>query len=388
MDSLNGWVSGDSGLIFHTSDGGSNWSTQYSNDSLNIVNLFFLNTLRGWASAWSNDFEPYGTFILETTNGGLNWIKTRFRVGEKFANTFYFLDTLKGFAAGYPNLFMRTTDGGANWVDVIRDSSVLAGFPPYTIKFFNDQYGYACGGVRDIAGVVWRTTDGGISWNTVVDSLTSEPVYDLQIFDSLHVLAMGGDPEYGASKVVTFNGGNIWEYNLLGILWYPVDIDFRTSTEGWAPLGAQRKFLYSNDEGQTWSEMPTPDSVNVIKISFPDTIHGFGIGENGEMVKYVYQKPSSTIPEKIKISSFYLEQNYPNPFNPSTTISWQTSKPEWQSLKIYNVLGEEMSTLVNEYRPAGHYSVKFRSENLTSGVYFYKLQSGEHIQVRKMILLR
>jgi photosystem II stability/assembly factor-like uncharacterized protein len=388
MDSLNGWVSGISGLIFHTSDGGMNWSTQYANDSLNIVNLFFLDTLRGWASAWSSDFEPYGTFVLQTTNGGLNWSKNRLRVGEKFANTFYFLDTLKGFVAGYPNLFIRTTDGGSTWLDVIRDTSNLSGFPPYTIKFFNDQYGYACGGVRDIAGVVWRTTDGGITWNTVVDTLTSEPVFDIQIFDSLHVMVMGGDPEYGASKLVTFDGGNTWEYELLGILWYPVDFDFRTPSEGWAPLGAQRKFLYTTDQGQTWSDLPTPDSVNVIKISFPDSIHGFGIGENGEMVKYVYHAPNRIIPESNKITSFYLEQNYPNPFNPATIIGWHTNVAGQQVLKIYNTLGEEISTLVNDYRPAGNYSVKFNSGNLPSGVYFYKIQSGEHTQVRKMILLR
>lgn len=388
IDSLQGWVSGDSGLIFHTSDAGLSWNTQYSNDTLNIVNLFFLDTLNGWASGWSSDFEPYGTFILKTTNGGLNWNKTRFRVGEKFANIFYFLDTLKGFAAGYPNLFMRTVDAGATWADVIRDTSALSGFPPYNIKFLNEQYGYACGGVRDIAGVVWRTTDSGVSWQTVVDTLTSEPVFDIQIFDSLHILVMGGDPEYGASKLVTFDGGSNWEYNLLGILWYPVDFDFRTPTEGWAPLGAQRKFLFSTDAGQTWSEIPTPDSVNVIKINFPDSIHGFGIGENGEMVKYIYHAPSSIITEAGKISSFYLEQNYPNPFNPSTTIKWNTSTAGWQVLKIYNVLGEEISTLVDDYKPAGTYSVKFDAKNLSGGIYFYHLHSGKFIKTKKMILLK
>ena len=394
-DSLNGWVCSDSGVIFHTSDAGENWDIQFSNDTLNLVNLFFLNNQKGWAAGWSTFYEPYGTFILTTTNGGITWSKERFRVGEKFANSFYFLDTLKGFAVGYPQLFMRTTDGGATWNQVNLDSAVLAGFPPYTVKFWNDQYGYACGGVRDIAGVVWRTTDGGANWATVVDTLTSEPVYDLHIFDSLHVLVMGGDPEYGASEVVTFNGGNIWQYTLLGILLYPVDIGFRTATEGWAPMGAQRKFLYTSDSGANWVDFNTPDSVNVIRISFPDTIHGFGIGENGEMVKYVYQPPDGVIKEPAEIASFSLLQNYPNPFNPSTTISWKTSLSGWQILKVYNILGEEVADLVNEFKSAGNYNVKFNGKNLPSGIYFYKLQviptgiaQENFVQVRKMILLK
>ncbi|HSD64568.1 MAG TPA: YCF48-related protein [Ignavibacteriaceae bacterium] len=286
IDSLNGWVTGDSGTIFHTSNGGLNWNTQFSNDSLNVVNIFFLNDQNGWASAWSDFYPPFGTYFLKTTNGGINWNKQLMGIGEKFVNSFYFLDTLKGFAAGYPQCFLRTIDGGITWSSVNLDSAFLAGFPPYTIKFFNNEYGYACGGVRDIAGVVWRTTDGGINWTTVVDTLTSEPVYGLHIFDSLHVIAMGGDPEYGASKVVTYDGGNSWQYTLLGTLWYPVDVEFRNSLEGWAPMGAQGKFLYSSDAGSNWTELYTPDSVNVIKICFPDTAHGFGIGEHGDMVKY------------------------------------------------------------------------------------------------------
>ena len=387
-DSLNGWVCSDSGVIFHTSNGGENWDIQFSNDTLNLVNLFFLNNQRGWAAGWSTFYEPYGTFILTTTNGGVNWRKERFRVGEKFVNSFYFLDTLKGFAVGYPQLFMRTTDGGVNWNQVNLDSAALAGFPPYTIKFWNNQYGYACGGVRDIAGVVWRTTDGGVNWVTVVDSLTSEPVYDLQIFDSLHVLVMGGDPEYGASEVVTFDGGNTWQYTLLGILWYPVDIGFRTTTEGWAPMGAQRKFLYTSDSGENWIDFITPDSVNVIKISFPDTIHGFGIGENGEMVKYVYQPPDEVIKVSAEIASYSLSQNYPNPFNPVTRIQYSVGSQQLISLKVYDVLGREVAVLLNEVKSAGKYNVDFNAAYLPSGIYFCRLQAGDFRQVRKMILLK
>ncbi len=398
IDSLDGWVASDSGVIIHTTNGGESWETQFSNDSLNVVNLFFLDNQTGWASAWSSVYEPYGTFILKTTNGGTDWEPTRLRVGEKFVNSFYFLDTSKGFAVGYPGLFMRTVDGGETWVDVNLDSAVLSGFPPYTVKFYNDQYGYASGGVRDIAGVVWRTTDGGIDWTTVVNNLTSEPVYDIHIFDSLNVIAMGGDPEYGASLVKTTDGGNTWNYTLLGTLWYPVDIGFRTATEGWGPMGAQRKFLYTSDAGESWSELSTPDSVNVIRISFPDTLHGFGIGENGEMVKYVYQKPNIVKSYPGKISSFYLSQNYPNPFNPTTNIEYQIPDREFVTLIVYDVLGNEVAILVNEEKPAGNYSVQFSAKGgsasggdgsrLSSGIYFYKLISGQYISVKKMILLK
>lgn len=85
---------------------------------------------------------------------------------------------------------------------------------------------------------------------------------------------------------------------------------------------------------------------------------------------------------------FYLEQNYPNPFNPSTKISWQSPIGSWQTLKIYDVLGNEVATLVDEYKPAGIYEVEFYNKDLSSGVYFYKLQSGDFIETKKMILLR
>ncbi|MBK7377937.1 MAG: T9SS type A sorting domain-containing protein [Ignavibacteriales bacterium] len=89
-------------------------------------------------------------------------------------------------------------------------------------------------------------------------------------------------------------------------------------------------------------------------------------------------------------TEFALEQNYPNPFNPSTIISWQSPVSSWQTLKVYDVLGNEVVTLVNEYKTAGMYNVEFTIDNLqlSSGVYFYQLKAGSYIETKKMLLLK
>ena len=85
-------------------------------------------------------------------------------------------------------------------------------------------------------------------------------------------------------------------------------------------------------------------------------------------------------------STFSLEQNYPNPFNPSTKIKYSVTQSSNVVLKIYDVLGNEVATLVNEEKPAGSYEVEFNPSSLTSGVYFYKLQAGSFVDTKKMIL--
>jgi hypothetical protein len=85
---------------------------------------------------------------------------------------------------------------------------------------------------------------------------------------------------------------------------------------------------------------------------------------------------------------FSLEQNYPNPFNPNTTINYQIPSEQFVTLKVYGILGNEVSTLVDGYKAAGNYEVEFNGANLSSGIYFYKLRSGRFISTKKMILLK
>lgn len=88
------------------------------------------------------------------------------------------------------------------------------------------------------------------------------------------------------------------------------------------------------------------------------------------------------------VSDFELYQNYPNPFNPNTTINWQTNTACWQTLKVFNLLGQEVAVLVNEFKPAGKFSADFAGTELPSGTYFYQLKAGNNLLVKKMILLK
>jgi len=86
--------------------------------------------------------------------------------------------------------------------------------------------------------------------------------------------------------------------------------------------------------------------------------------------------------------NFNLEQNFPNPFNPRTNIQFAIPQAGFVTLKVYDVLGNEVATLVNEEKPEGIYEVEFKAESLSSGIYLYKLQAGSFIKIKKMLLLK
>lgn len=99
--------------------------------------------------------------------------------------------------------------------------------------------------------------------------------------------------------------------------------------------------------------------------------------------KYSAETVVDLIPQNLE-----LAQNYPNPFNPSTVISWQSPVSGWQILKVFDVLGNEVATLVDEYKPAGGYDIEFNASHLASGIYLYKLYAGSYIQAKKMVLMK
>jgi plastocyanin len=120
--------------------------------------------------------------------------------------------------------------------------------------------------------------------------------------------------------------------------------------------------------------------------------HG-GPGGSGMAGVVVVQNPVSVDDDKLVADKFELMQNFSNPFNPSTKIEYRISDQSFVTLKIYNILGDEIATLADEYKPAGRYEVEFNlaqvsRPEISSGVYFYQLQSGSFIETKKMVLLR
>lgn len=118
-----------------------------------------------------------------------------------------------------------------------------------------------------------------------------------------------------------------------------------------------------------------------------------GMNENFQTVstvEFVMNQTTDVQDNNILPSEFYLEQNYPNPFNPSTKIKYviPNGVRNLVTLKVYDVLGKEVSTLVNEEKPAGVYEVEFNAEKLSSGIYFYKLNAGSFSETKKMILIK
>lgn len=131
---------------------------------------------------------------------------------------------------------------------------------------------------------------------------------------------------------------------------------------------------------------------------YPDTMFYIGStsfiygGSTLAFISQAYQSDCYSITEtkerEVHGKEFALNQNYPNPFNPSTTVKWQIPKSGLVSLKIYDVLGREVVTLVNEEVGAGKHESVFDASRFSSGVYFYQLKVGEFIRTKKMILIR
>jgi photosystem II stability/assembly factor-like uncharacterized protein len=381
-DSLTGWAAGEDGIIIHTTDGGNNWEIQNSTVQTFITDIFFINNKIGWATT-IKDIFPFNTVILKTNDGGVSWAAENFQDTTALMRTIFFSDSLNGFIGG--SYIAYTSDGGNSWAKADVDSNTVSNFPVYEFNFYNKQYGYACGGRLDVSGVVWRTTNYGLNWNA--QGISADEIFDTFIFDSLNAIILSGDPEglYAIAKIKTTDGGINW--NSENLLFYGLSfkIDFRTYNEGWSASGY--KFLFTSDRGETWNEVETPDSSIVYDLQFLDARHGYAVGESGVILKL---DPSlvDVEPETSTPTEFILYQNYPNPFNPTSKIKFRISDRGFVNLKVFDILGNEVATLVNEEKTAGEYEVEFNAKGLSNGIYFYKMQAGNFAETKKLVLMK
>ncbi|OGV16610.1 MAG: hypothetical protein A2440_02730 [Stygiobacter sp. RIFOXYC2_FULL_38_25] len=166
---------------------------------------------------------------------------------------------------------------------------------------------------------------------------------------------------------------------------------------GWA-VGTGGTILKTTDGGDDWRLQKSNTTNDLYTVFFLDENTGWAAGEYGTILKTTNGGTTFIEEEKEIPSEFSLSQNYPNPFNPSTTINYQLSTSGFVTLKVYDVLGREVATLVKEYKQPGVYNSQFsiRNSQLSSGVYFYTLKAGDpslrsghgFIQSKKMILLK
>ena len=388
-DQNTGWISGDSGIIIKTTNGGISFDVYHTGIVNKTESLFFVNNTTGWATALEaepDSTEYPGTIILKTTNGGMNWSHNLYPDTNVFLPVIFFTDPSNGYMGGYGSTIVYTTNAGINWENSYTDSIGFL-YPVLSIKFFDQLNGYACGGIYDFAGVVWKTSDGGRNWAKQIVGL--EPLRDIYTLNSSKIFLSGGDFKFGASISETTNSGTNWQTDFLGYFGVAVSIEFRTPYEGWISLGFAGKFIYSLDSGNTWTEIYTPDTNKINDIQFTDSLHGWSVGDNGMILKYNSMTSVIRNSQMIAIpNSIELFQNYPNPFNPVTNLEFGVPNMEFVSLKVYNSLGKEVAILVNEIKPAGRYEVTFDGSNLGSGIYFYKIEAGGFSAVKRMILLK
>ena len=382
-----GWAVSLGGQIISTTDAGNTWNIQNSTVTTPVVDIFFINPNRGWALTYPAE-PPFGTSILKTTNGGLEWIKDSVFFENEIFTTILFLDENTGFVGG--NGIKKTIDGGLTWLNSFIEPGGVSTLPINKFSFYSNTFGYACGGRVDVAGVVWRTTDGGNNWSSI--GLSPDQIYDVYVIDSLNAVSLSGDPEllYPIAVIKTSDAGITWSFTDLSFFGISYAIDFLDDKEGWSAAGF--KFLNSADGGKTWIEQFIFDSTIVYDLQFVDKYTGYACGENGVLLKYISSKKH--LPLK---PTFDLGQNYPNPFSESTMFYIYSAMPELMiseraQVKLYDILGNELLTLVDQDFLSGMYEFTFNPSlsvmHLSSGIYFLTLISGESLVTKKIVYVK
>ena len=384
-----GWAVGENGTVLKSISAGDSWVTVSSGYFEDFNSVFFISSSIGWISGNNG-------LIIKTTDGGLTWTPENSSLTSKILKI-QFCDENIGFALAQGGIILRTDDGGMTW-NIIYD--LQPSYELYELKFFSTTRGWACGQF----GYIYRTTDGGYSWTPQFSSPTTD-LRSINIIDSNNVYAAGDD----GVILYTSNGGQgppvpveltsftaFSRNNQVVLNWstatelnnYIFEIERKTADQEYYTIG------YVEGNGSTAEPHEySYDDKNVERGKYH-----YRLKQIDYIGSYMYSKEVEV--DVTGIITFSLYQNFPNPFNPSTKIKYEipavgTRDRVSVQLKVYDVLGNEVATLVNEEKQPGTYEVEFstnshsgESRKLTSGIYFYQLKSGNFVETKKMILLK
>jgi len=409
LDNNNGWVVGDYSSIYKTSTGGDEWIQLSSSISRKEGNaISFVNKKTGWV-AFTDQSSQNDHELVKTINGGESWARlpvdweiltlffvsenigwagTYFKIGKTndggltweiqnigsyFITDLYFLNENIGWAVGTGGAILKTTDGGNDWSLL---STTVNEFLQ-SVYFVNDSIGWTVGYKPYFVSVLKKTTDGGNSW--ISQNSPMGQIYSVcAINENLAWIAGGGIAK-------TTDGGNIWVQQYSET--FNKVVSFVDENNGWA---VGESILGTSNGGEEWYHQFNGFLLNLASASFVSDTVGWVTGRYGTILKTTnggiivevennYPKPPTNI---------LLSQNYPNPFNPVTSLQYTVGSRQFVTIKIYDLLGRKIATLINEEKPAGEYKVEFNAANLPSGIYFYRIQAGSYSETRKMVLLK
>ena len=394
-----GWIaerggSQQSGRVWRTTDGGDSWTMVFEPEGACFRCIAFTDSLHGWVGLLGTEefcFQTDTNVIYYTINGGGSWFPVTSLNGPKPRGLcgMQVVDDSVIVAVGRvrgPAFFMKSTDRGMSWVS--KDMNAYA-YGLVDVHFFTPDSGIAVGltdSTNEVSsGIVLSTADGGETWDTsYVSSQLGEWCWKItfptRLTGYVSLQRNSGSP---VNVLKTTDGGASWtEEQLSDIHYYVQGIGFIDETTGWVGGQNTNNSVHgTTDGGSTWNSAGFGRLVN--RFQFLPNGEGYAVGQTVYKYTTVTSAEFPSNPE-----SYVLQQNYPNPFNPSTVIEFDLPARAFVSLKIYDLLGQEVATLVEEEHDAGHRSVTFDASGIPAGVYFYALRVGGMTEVRKMVYLR
>ncbi|MBX7045378.1 MAG: T9SS type A sorting domain-containing protein [Ignavibacteria bacterium] len=407
------WIAGGTNTpnIYRTTNGGVNW-TVIGTTGLQVKAVWCcwaIDSLTCYVGDGGDAAGQTGgdATLSRTTNGGVSWTAVANTGGTAgFINGVIFSRSNPqfGFAQSDPPggtgtayWIKKTTDGGATWTT--QNPTAVTGAASAQNGLFmidGNFYGF---GLNAAPSRGRYTTDGGTTWSLATLGITGGFVSGMAFHDNKQLgVATTGDASGSSLPNIarTTNGGSTWSVvnTGAGVTGYG-NLEWISNSRtvylsgGAGTSGTVRK---STDAGATWVTQTTSGLTGITHFDFfrnGSTVWGYAVCSDGSVLKLNETVTGVSEPTNSNVPANYsLEQNYPNPFNPTTTINFSLPKSSDVSLKIYDALGNEVMNIVNEYKEAGTHSVLLNASNLTSGVYFYKLQAGDFISTKKLTLIK